>query len=358
MYERFGLTLMVTHACNMRCSYCYGGEKSERPMPEAVGMHAIDRALASLEPGGTLQLGFFGGEPLLEARLVARLADYARLRSEGAEARVAFSMTTNGTIAGPEAWDLMTLSDMNLAVSFDGLPHLHDRHRRFADGLGTATRVLETMRHLLAAGKEFRAVMVVGPDSAERLGKAIDFLRVFGVRRVELTLDLWANWQPEDVVRLEQAIECAALMWGAGLPGLSVNWFDEKAARVCGFSPAGAARCGFGDGEVAVAPSGHLYPCERLIGEDTGSNPMRLPGHALDGRDFLRLGTRPERQAEACSACSMDSACNTTCPCSNYVRTGSPSRPDRLLCILNQACMREAARVMGELHMAVSSETR
>lgn len=252
----------------------------------------------------------------------------------------------------------MTLSDMNLAVSFDGLPRLHDRHRRFADGLGTATRVLETMRRLLAAGKEFRAVMVIGPDSAERLGKAIDFLRVFGVRRVELTLDLWANWQPEDMVELEQAIECAALMWGAGLPGLSVNWFDEKAARICGFSPAGAARCGFGDGEVAVAPSGRLYPCERLIGEDADPNLMRLPGHALDGRDFLGLGTRPERQAEACSACSMDSACNTTCPCSNYVRTGSLSRPDRLLCILNQACMREAARVMGELHMAVSSETR
>jgi molybdenum cofactor biosynthesis enzyme MoaA len=24
-YSRFGLTLMVTHACNMRCRYCYNG---------------------------------------------------------------------------------------------------------------------------------------------------------------------------------------------------------------------------------------------------------------------------------------------------------------------------------------------
>jgi sulfatase maturation enzyme AslB (radical SAM superfamily) len=64
---------MVNHACNLRCTYGYTGAKVQRPMPEAIGTMAIDRALGSLAPGGTLQLGFFGGEPLVEARLVRRL---------------------------------------------------------------------------------------------------------------------------------------------------------------------------------------------------------------------------------------------------------------------------------------------
>jgi len=70
MYPRFGLVLMLTHACNLRCSYCYTGEKPPRSMEAHVGTRAIDRALASMEEGGTLELSLFGGEPVLEAGMV------------------------------------------------------------------------------------------------------------------------------------------------------------------------------------------------------------------------------------------------------------------------------------------------
>lgn len=72
-YRRFRLMLMVNHACNMRCTYCYRTDKVDRPMPEQVERKAIDRAIASLASGGTLELSFFGGEPLLEAPLIAAL---------------------------------------------------------------------------------------------------------------------------------------------------------------------------------------------------------------------------------------------------------------------------------------------
>src|SRR4051812_20436640 len=108
MYQRFSLVLMVNHACNLRCTYCYTGAKVQRPMPEAVGTTAIDRALASLAPGGTLQLGFFGGEPLIEAPLVQRLIAHARRRGAAANCGVELSLTTNGTQASDEAWSVMT----------------------------------------------------------------------------------------------------------------------------------------------------------------------------------------------------------------------------------------------------------
>jgi sulfatase maturation enzyme AslB (radical SAM superfamily) len=57
MYSRFGLVLMVTHACNLKCEYCYTGVKIHRVMGESVGRKAIDRAIASLEAGATLELG-------------------------------------------------------------------------------------------------------------------------------------------------------------------------------------------------------------------------------------------------------------------------------------------------------------
>ena len=355
MYSRFGLVLMVTHDCNMRCSYCYAGARAQRHMPQHIARKAIDRAIASIEPGGTLELGFFGGEPLLEAGLVLAMADYARYcaagRSRAATRGMGLSLnlTTNGTVTDPLAWAAMTLPGMDLAVSHDGLPEVHNKHRRRPDGCATSCRGLRTIHRLLDEGRPFRVVMVVRPDNVESLPAGVGFLHGLGVPRVEPVLDLWARWTPADAPKLEAAVAECARIWRNAMPSFGISWFEEKFARLTGERLDGTARCGFGAGEVAVAPSGNLYPCERLIGADADGDPMRLPGHVLDGADFLSLPDPPCRVAEPCAGCSVASLCNTSCRCSNYVRTGDACRPDGLLCTLNHACLRETVKVLEEM---------
>ncbi len=353
MFVRFGLVLMVNHACNLRCSYCYTGAKFSRAMTPAIGCKSIDRALALLRPGGALELGFFGGEPLLEAELIREFLTYARAATSAAGAGLHLSLTTNGTQLSAAAWEILTMPELDLAISHDGLPGVHDRHRRTADGHGTSGLVLDTMRRLLAAGKEFRVVMVVRPDTLDSLPDGMEFLRAQGVRRVEPSLDLWTRWRRDDGPRLAAAIERCAQIWRAAFPDFSVSWFDEKAGMLSRAPVSETARCGFGEGQIAVAPSGNLYPCERLIGEDSPSNPMRLPGHALEGSDFVFKRKSEARSAEACDVCAVAEMCSTTCRCSNYVRTGSVSQPDGLLCLLNQVCLRETARALKESFVPV-----
>jgi radical SAM protein with 4Fe4S-binding SPASM domain len=127
---------------------------------------------------------------------------------------------------------------------------------------------------------------------------------------------------------------------------VAINWFDEKLAGMANVPNTPSARCGFGVGEIAVAPSGWLYPCERVIGEDRDDNPMRLPGHVTQGKDFLGYLPAPEKSAAECDACTMTSLCDTTCRCSNYIRTGRVDRPDGLLCMVNQCCAQETQRVV------------
>ena len=177
LHRRFGLTLAVTADCNLRCSYCYAGEKSARTMPEALGRLAIDRAAASVAPGGRLELGFFGGEPLLESGLVLRLVAHARERASRTGLELVPGLTTNGTLALGAAWELLMLPGLELAVSCDGLPEVHDRHRRCADGRGSFAAVLSTMRRLRAAGRDFSAAVAVRPDSLDELARSLEFLR-------------------------------------------------------------------------------------------------------------------------------------------------------------------------------------
>ena len=347
LYPRFGLVLMLTHACNLRCTYCYTGAKFGRPMPEHLGRRAIDRALASLEPGGTLELGFFGGEPLLAAGLLSGLLAYARERAAEQDACLRTGLTTNGTIGTAEAWRILLDPEVDVAVSHDGLPCEHNRHRQWECGCGTSARVLRTVKRLVRSGEDFRVVMVVRPDTVDMLPAGIQFLRSLGVRQMEPSLDLWTRWSSDDVLALEDAVQRCAAIWRGGLPDRGISWVDEKAARLAGVPTGETARCAFGSGEVAVAPSGALYPCERLIGEDTACNPMRLPGCVPDGDDFLALGPASPCTRPACKVCSVADLCNTDCRCSNYVRTGDPARPDGLLCALNRSCMEATARVIG-----------
>jgi len=347
MHTNFGLTLMVTHACNLRCTYCYTGSKLHRVMNEAVGRKAIDRALASLSPGGTLELGFFGGEPLLEPDLISALIGYAQHSASALDRNLQIHVTTNGTQSSHSAWKVMTLPSMNLALSCDGLPQAHDRHRRSLDDRGTSSVVVATVKKLLDAGKPFRVVMVVRPDNVESMPAGIQFLSGLGVRGIDPSLDLWTQWSREDGARLEKALRLSAEIWHASLPNLSVGWFDERAARLAGVPISTTARCAYGDGEVAVAPSGRLYPCERLIGEDRDDNPTRLPGHVLEGNDFLGIPPAEPRSADPCSDCGIRSFCSTTCRCSNFVRTGNVAKPDGLLCLFDQVCWRETARVLS-----------
>ena len=255
-------------------------------------------------------------------------------------------MTTNGTIVSDAAWMLMTRPGLELCVSHDGLPEVHDRHRRRGNQ-PTARQVTDTLVRLLAAGREVRAVMVVRPDSAAMLPEGIGWLWERGVRRFDPTLDVWASWDRVGLESLEAGLIGAAEFWRQHLPEIGVSWFDEKAAHLLGLPIEASPRCGFGDGEVAVAPSGNLYPCERLIGEDIPDHPLRLPGHALEGHDFCR-SSMPGRSAVECAGCAARQQCNTTCRCNNYVRTGDIRRPDALLCFLDRVCVRETARVLND----------
>jgi len=355
MFDVFELTLMVNHACNLRCNYCYTGAKIHRPMPSLIGKIAIDRSIASLHPGGQLQLGFFGGEPLLEADCILEWVDYAQSSAAKAPKSVSYSLTTNGTLSSAAAWQVMTLEKMTLSVSHDGVPEVHDRFRRSTDGRPSSDQVIGTIDRLLSEDVAPNVSMVVRPDTVDLMADGLKFLHSRGVRQISPTLDLWTKWDHDAGLRLEKAIVESADFWSDNLPGFDISWFSEKAASIAGLSSNVVARCGFGVGQVAVSPAGNLYPCERLIENDETNITMRLPGDAFSGANFFEGGfteSAPDgRSADACEACMIRSSCATTCRCSNYIRTGDVSKPDGLLCLLDRLCYRETLRCLQLLSL-------
>src|SRR5262249_5734468 len=152
----------------------------------------------------------------------------------------------NGTIASREAWNVMMADDLDLAVSFDGKPEVHDRHRRFVGGAGSSALVEQQLRRLIDGGKKVRVNMVVRPDGLNTLADGLTYAHGLGVRHIDLSLDLWTTWTAGDGRRLEGALIKAARLWRAWLPEFSLNLFDAKVGALAAIPAASEdTRCGF-----------------------------------------------------------------------------------------------------------------
>lgn len=343
------LTLVVTHRCDLACAYCYAGTASSRNLPPAVGRRAVERALEGLAPGEGLDLGFFGGEPLLVWPLVTDLARFARRRAADRGRGLRLQLTTNGTrLRGRVLEEALELG-FELTVSMDGLPEVHDAFRPTRGGRPSSSRALAAIDRLVARGADFAVNAVVRPETVARLPAGARFLADRGVRRLLPSLDWGARWDAAAGSALQVAVAGLRRLYVERAPDLEIGWIETKALLLVGTAQE-RPRCGVGEGEVAVAPSGRLYPCERLVGNDDrdlGYGHVDDPGPLRTARPCGANGTAASQ--DGCGDCSVRALCARDCACANLARTGDPARPDGLVCLLEQACLREAARALNEI---------
>ncbi len=350
MYSRFGLTLMVTQACNLDCNYCYISGKSNNVMPLDLAKKAIDRAIVSISPGGCLELGLFGGEPFLEPDLLSEIIQYAEDTARDFDVKLTVNITTNGTILDQKSKNIMLSSNVDIAFSIDGDEQTHNENRKFADGTGSYEIVVGNYKRLRSFDKHIPVIVVVTPKNIDRLSDNVLSLQKIGCNNIELSLDLWAYWDNTAMDVLRQAVKDCSKLWLSGLPGKHISWFDDMTVRLSDAANK-VRKCGFGKGDIAVTPNGNLYPCERLIDGDQPENPMKLKGNVFEGSDFLFGEPRDIRDVSTCKQCGIFSQCKTTCGCCNYIRSGSPGKPDLLLCLFNQWCLEETEKILKQIIM-------
>lgn len=137
------VTICPTMACDMDCVYCFLARDNGPPMSRDVA-DAVLRATAALaDRSQTLEVTWFGGEPLLAVECIEylsrRLADIAA----GAGCRYHASMFTNAYGLSPDVARLLReLGVDNIAVPLDGPAPVHERRRPRRDGRPCFDRII------------------------------------------------------------------------------------------------------------------------------------------------------------------------------------------------------------------------
>lgn len=153
------LVLNVTNKCNLSCKYCYeyGEDKITEPaaaaatrfMDEATACESVDFLIKRGENLPRLTLTFFGGETLLNFKVVRSTVEYARRRAREAGKTIDFSLTTNATLLTEEIIRFLTENHVGVTISIDGPKDLQDRFRTYSDGGGSYDQILPRIKALL-----------------------------------------------------------------------------------------------------------------------------------------------------------------------------------------------------------------
>ena len=343
--------LFLNHACNLRCSYCYNGHKFNRRMPMDVARAGIEMAVAST--GGCsrmVHLSFFGGEPLMEIDLIRQLIPIARRRAEEAERTIRFQVVCNGTLLQGKTLDYLLENDVYLGVSIDGCRQAHDATRPFRNGRSSFDRVSRNLATLMKRDLKVgvKVIGVIDPLNVDYLGDSFDQLLELGVRNMSLNINYEGTWDEATRERFRAAIRnlgdryIAAYRRGAAF---TLNLFDTKIVTHLKGGYALTDRCDFGCEEVAIAPSGRLYPCDRLVGQDDQDEVVI--GDVFSGVDPVRrdaLITAKNDVLQGCGDCALLERCMHWCGCVNHAMTGSVGEVDGLLCWFEQRRIEEADR--------------
>jgi uncharacterized protein len=340
----------LTHACNLSCEYCYTGEKKNVTMSESTALSAID--FLAQNSDGKIAVSFFGGEPILEIDLLKKVVSYTK---EKYGKRFLFRLSTNGTLLNQETLDFFKKHDVIFSLSIDGNEMSHNQNRIYKSGKGSYQIVAEKIPQILKFNPYTIAIYVVVPNTCQYLYDGVVSLYDKGFRYVLQTLDFSANWTKENIKTLEGEFKKLSVYYYNALEAekkIYLNSFDERIKTHTKGKYCKGCVCDIANSEIAIAPSGNIYPCVQFIKDDKQETSDFLIGNIFQGfeddkrKEIVRTNLS---KVESCKGCALEGRCSTYCACANWSSTGQINKIPPVLCEYERMLMPIADKLASKL---------
>jgi uncharacterized protein len=322
-------------------------------MAADVAKQIVNFAYRQTPPKDKIEIGFFGGEPLLEFNRICDIVDMIEGHPEFSLKRVEMTLVSNGTVFSDEIADFFRDHHIAYGVSCDGPPIIQDMFRHFADGRGSGHLVEKNLQRAMTELPATMVNAVYHPQTFHMLHRVVEYFSELGLRHIYVSPDFSAPWTADDAALLPELFSRIgafhALAFARGDPHF-ISIIDGKMAVILRGGYGKFERCRMGRGEYAFSPSGYIYPCERLIGD--GGEGGHCIGHIDTGIDAARLHCHPAARGKAlsiCGECGVRDYCMNWCGCSNFMSSGSYLQPGAFVCASERAAIQAAFDVIQTL---------
>ncbi len=348
------LYLVIAQDCNLACSYCYAQGGDFGRGPSLMQAETMAAALEHLLPlaGLTLAVSFFGGEPLLNFELMKETVAYGNRLSAQRGVRLVYCLTTNGTLLDDDKLAFIREHLSHLAVSLDGDAAATNASRRFKNGGDVHGTVLDALERLRQANVPFALRGTVAEPHAAGVEGAADHLSRLGA--VSLRLAPAAEWRGQSLRAWMDGYSRLSRTSLARLLAGEAPLVANEICRVAGHRLLGEKTlypCNAGEGTLAVAADGTVYPCDHFIGEN-GFSMGSVHAPDFPGRTFrdvaARLKGNSVEQRPRCAACDVRYVCGGECPALSLARCGDIASPSPGHCAFTRRIAQETASLIDD----------
>lgn len=340
------LTLLIKPAsslCNMRCRYCFYDDvsdnrqvKSMGVMKEATIRRLLQSAVEAVEPGGSIQVLFQGGEPTLAGLEYFRT--FLRLEAElcPQSVQISHSIQTNGMAMDDQWAEFFARNHFLVGLSLDGTREFHDRFRVDSNGKGSWSQVVKALAILDRYHVETNLLCVVTGAIARSPQKVYQSLRKLGDHPLQFIpcldpLDCERGTLPHSLSPdgygkfLCVLFDCWYRELSEGTY-VSIRCFDDYLRIMMGMAPGSCAASGSCGSYLVVEGDGSLYPCDFFvldswclgnIHEVSVEDALASP----NSQAFLQEGNRRPNE---CFSCPYAALCRGGCKRDWFYSNGMP----------------------------------
>jgi uncharacterized protein len=322
------LILALTTHCNLQCVYCYhGAARQPMDMSHDVIEHALDLAQAG---AGSFHLQITGGEPTL----VPDLLKNAVLRARSLQRPCTIGIQTNGTVLTEDLVDFFREQQVQVGISLDGPPAIHQQLR------GQISQTLQGLNLLESRGVPFRVTTVVSSHNIDSLDRLVLLLAGFRQAR-GIGIDLLVKKgrattgiEPASTESLESGLQTMTATLQTVNRHRSVPLQLREMEKVRQLRDTGNKLRPFCHAclgqSLAVHPDGRLFPC----GQTLGDNQFSAGTVWQPEFEKLRIPENMQPGSKQCEECLLLNNCPGDCP--SRLHYNQNSAAPRLACVVYQ----------------------
>lgn len=323
------IDMLLSEDCNLACKYCYvkNGKylgKTDQ-MKIDIAKSTIDFLIQRSGEKRDLQICFFGGEPLINYRLLKKIVEYAKEEGEKYKKYFHFTMTTNGTLLSEKIVEFLGKHRIRVTLSIDGDEQSHDMNRPFSGSGGSYKEIVEALKMLNQHNVGYAARTTVSSLTLNKIAENFKHLLAIGFKRIHIenayspTGDVFIS-NKTDIAEAKRQfsqitdnilkkIDSDRPFEYEEIPLPLGNIVNKRAVSY---------GCRAGRGYYAVDVHGDIYLCHRLVGDK-----HFLMGNVVQGRfDTIFSETISKEMnvenRKKCNKCWARHLCGGGCYAVNY----------------------------------------
>lgn len=308
-----GLIIAPTLACNMACKYCYEENKKGRMTPKLVEkiVEFVEKRAPTI---GRLDVGWYGGEPLLAMDIVEDLSETFLDLAEEHKFQYNASMISNGYLLSPEVVDRLQKAKVStMQITLDGPSRLHDVKRPLKNGQPSFETIVKNMQY--AVGKIGIGIRVNVDKSfdAAVIAELLQELTAAGLRekvgvyfgQLEASTQVCSNiseacYDTSDFSRVE--IDYYQLLLQNGF---RIDRLPQPMTTFCMSQLLSS---------FLIDPQGLLYKCFNHVGDESKAMGNITDEINFQHKNFMRLFRFDPFEETACRECNLLPVCMGGCP--------------------------------------------